>query len=216
MADLMKLSESGFKKVINSNDINISRLNQICDILELSLNEIIQIVEDNRLRETKFSIEHERFFVRNKNFFYFYWLLVVERKSITKIKTKYAITDQQINTYLTKLDSMNLIELHPNNKIKLPPRRASKWVGSGPLTEEIQSDWGAKLWKDSIEEQEGLSSVRYLKLDSDSKKELRARLEELESEFVARSIRLQNSMDDLATDMRFMFALNQKSFVTKL
>lgn len=219
LADLMEMSESGIKKILNGNDANISKIQSICECMDVSLKDILEETESNNFIEQKFSKAHERFFFHNKNFFYFYWLLVVERKSTDIIQKEYGLTKRQMTTYLTKLDSMNLIELHEDNKIKLPPQQASRWVGEGPLTNLIQSTWGKELWNDCYEspsQTEQFNNIRYLNLDKQSYEELVHRLKEIEVEFVGRSARNQKLSVQNTERFRFMTALKSGSFVKKL
>jgi DNA-binding Xre family transcriptional regulator len=219
LAEYLEMSESGVKKILNAKDANFTKLQAICNCLDVSLKDILEEVESTTFVEEKFSKEHEKFFFHNKNFFYFYWLLVVERRPKQEIQKQYNLTKRQLTTYLTKLDSLGLIELHPSDKIKLPPRQASRWVGSGPLTNLIQSTWGEELWKDCFEKsssKDQYNNIRYLNLDSQSYEELVHRLQEIEVEFVARSTRNQKLSVQKTKPYRFMNALKSGSFVQKL
>lgn len=215
LAQQINLSESGLKKILNATDANFSKLSIICAAIDISLTDLLQEVETLAYVEAKFTKEQEKFFFHNKNFFYFYWLLVVERNDLAEIRSKYALTQQQMTTYLTKLDSLNLIELHANNRVKLPPARASRWVGEGPLTESIQKNWGEELWRDSFQKNQ-FHNIRYLNLDPLAFKDLQNRLEEIEVEFVARSSRNQNMAMDKTTRYRYMSAIADGSFIKKL
>lgn len=217
LAEQLNISESGLKKILNAKDANFSKLSEICNCIDISLVDLLQEVESKSYVEAKFTKEQEKFFFHNKNFFYFYWLLVVERRTLKEIEQVYGLSKKQMSTYLTKLDSMNLIELHPNDKIKLPPLRPSRWVGEGPLTDSIQFNWGEELWQDAFEENQ-FHNIRYLSLDALAANELKNRLEEIEIEFVARSAHNQKLALDQkkAKRFRYMCALVDGSFVKSL
>lgn len=221
LAALMDLSESGIKKMLTSNDLSFNRIKSICEALEVGFADVIAEVNESEVREEQFTDAQERFFLKNQDYFHFFWKLVVERDSLEKIKRENTLNDKQISKYLTKLDSFNIIELHPNNRIKIPRRESKRWVGTGPLTQKVQKDWGSSLWNEAIQknfnEEDGAHTfVRHLKLSPTSFDDLKLALEDLEKEFVSRSTREQSLSKDELKTFRLLAATAEGSFIERI
>ena len=209
----LEMSESGVKKLFTGADLSYSRINKLCQALEVDLNDVLDEARSGELIKAEFSLAQERFFLKNLDYFYFYWMLVVERSNLSIIKKKASLSDLQVTRYLTKLDQFGLIELHEGNRVKLPPRQAQKWVGQGPLTRHIQKEWGLKLWEEAGAENKTI--IRQLQLSRSSYEDLLKAFEDLESEFLKRSTREQNLSREELFKVRFMMGSLTGSFVGK-
>ncbi|MBK25715.1 MAG: hypothetical protein CME70_17080 [Halobacteriovorax sp.] len=219
LAQRLEMSESGVKKLFSAKDISFKRLNDICDVLEVSLNDVLEEASSVEIREERFTDEQEKYFLKNMDCFHFFWKLVVERVNLETIKKDYSLTARQVSRYLTKLDQFNIIELHPGNRIKIPRRQSKRWVGRGPLTKKIQKEWGLKLWKEALEEQfdeseSSTAKIRFLKLTPSSYEDLILAVSELEQEFIGRSTRELNLSKDKLLEVRLMSATSTGSFIS--
>ena len=59
--------------------------------------------------------------------------LLVSRWSVEDIMNHYGFENKAMQAHLIKLDKAKLLELHPNNKVKMLIRKNIKWVPNGPI-----------------------------------------------------------------------------------
>lgn len=218
LAHHLGLSESGIKKIMQSYDLSLSRLQEITQYLEINVVDLMAHISDPKILEGRFSSEIEQFFVKSPEKFDFYWKLVVERTPLREIQDDWNIKDAELYKWLRELDQLNLIQWQKGDTIKLPARQMTKWVGRGPLTEKIQRQWAHDLIDDSyVQKTTGTSTyrLRYLKISKKTKAELQSAIEELELEFLQRSVREQSLSDEELIDVRLFLTEAQGSFVKR-
>ncbi|GAB4023902.1 MAG: hypothetical protein Fur0010_27150 [Bdellovibrio sp.] len=220
LAKSLNISVSGLKKMMNAQDLSFMRLQQIAKALDIDLIDIMNELQSPRLSEGKFSQEIEEFFIKHPKKFDFYWLLTVERLSLEQIKNRWKIKDSELYKILREFDQLGLIQWRSNDKILLPPRKMTRWVGKGPLTAKIQRQWAIDLiddhYKNGGQEQENSTyRLRYLKLSKSSINELKEALGNLELEFLERSFREQSLEKVQLQDVRLFLNMSLGSFVKR-
>lgn len=195
-ADLAKkldLSESGVKKIFISNDCSYSRLNEISEALEISLIDVLSSSLDNEIKEVRFTLEQEKYFIKHPVLFSFFWKLIQERESVESIKNEFKLSEKEVFLFLKKLDDFGIIELHAKEIIKIPKMEKVVWKGNGPLMKWIKTEWPKKIIQDVLakEKQDPLEhySLRYYKLTKKSQEELVLAISNLNNEFSERALR---------------------------
>lgn len=221
LAEELGLSESGVKKILSSKDCSFGRLSQICQVLGLSILDILKESEKQEVKDESFSMEVEEFFVNNFSYFQFYWQLVAERKSVNEIKEINNFSEDDLIKYLDKLDELGIIEFKDLENIKLPKFVLRKWVGQGPLTYKVQTEWSEKLIRDvvKLEDNSILGNkfvLRHLKLKESSIKDLIQAIEEVEYEFINRSRREQSLGQEGLRLVRLLCSSARGSFASKI
>ncbi|PIQ62914.1 MAG: hypothetical protein COW00_00250 [Bdellovibrio sp. CG12_big_fil_rev_8_21_14_0_65_39_13] len=218
IAQHLGLSESGVKKIMQADDLSLSRLQEITQYLEINIVDLMAHISDPKILDGRFSPEIEQFFVKFPEAFDFYWKLVVERTPLNKIQKAWNLNDAELYRWLRELDQLNLIQWQKGDNIKLPARQMTRWVGRGPLTEKIQRQWAHDLVDDSyVQNTTGASTyrLRYLKISQRTKAELQKAIEELELEFLQRSAREQSLSDEELIDVRLFLTEAAGSFVKR-
>ncbi len=217
LATLLNMSESGIKKLFSSKDCSYQRLNEISEVLGLSFVDVLNSSQTNEVKEVHFTLEQEKYFVRHPEVFNVFWKLVQERESLSSIKKEFNLSEKQVYLTLKKLDDFGIIELHPNNKIKIPKIEKVRWMGNGPLMKWIKSEWSKKIIEDvtSKETLDSLEhfSLRYYQLSKKSHEELVFAIKELDHEFSERSLREVKSQKKLGL-VRMVSAIASGSYIT--
>lgn len=222
LAFMIGMSESGVKKIFTSNDCSFSKLYTICDAIGLNLADIINESKKEFIIESKFTHEVENFFSSNLDYFYYFWKIIAERLPPEEVKKSLNLDETQNFRYLKKLDDFNLIELHENNRIKIPKMKINRWVGSGPLTHKIHKEWGIKLVQDlttvdniknNLKNSGQHYSIKMMKLTPESHGELITSLKNIEFEFLARSKREATINPEKAQLYRFISGCHNGSFI---
>lgn len=119
LAKSLDLSESSVKRILSSKSLSLERLEEICKVADLSF---ADVVKGARLEEGEASSvmtdDQESALADNPRLLHFFMMLQ-EGKSPAKIEKEYQITSAELKKYLFQLDRLNLIELHPRDKVKL-------------------------------------------------------------------------------------------------
>lgn len=131
------ISESGVKKVFVSEDGSYTRLSQIANILGVKILDILEEIEQTSLVNAQFSKEQQAFFLKEPQSFSLYYKLVIERLPVDVAKKNLGLSDRLLFRYLKQLDELNLINLMPENKIKIPPIKMIRNFGSGPFLSKL-------------------------------------------------------------------------------
>lgn len=115
LADKLSLSEPTVKRLFIEQDCKISRLIEICEVLNIELSDVLQ--KNKKLPIAKpLSKNAEELLATNPNLFYLFMLLLDERP-VKEIQQMYNLSETMMWKYLRKLQSVDLIEIGPNNVI---------------------------------------------------------------------------------------------------
>lgn len=215
LARRLKLSESGVKKILSSSDGSFQRLAQICKEIGLSMNELLQ-GQDEGMMELSYSLPQQEYLVAHPKSLRLYWALVYERRSTEEARKISHLDAKELFSNLRKLDQLGLLELLPEGRLRLPAVRQIRWVGGGPLVKKLYEEWSAKFLKSvAVPERnpDQLFLIRYVRASRKTREDLIAALHDLESEFVRRGIRDMRSEAPDLEHLRWMSAVDSKSFL---
>lgn len=208
------LSESGVKKIFSARDGSFQRLVQICRYAGLSL---IEVVEDNRTLNVRFSEQQQREFNKDPLLFQFYWLLVYERLPLPALQSELRLSKAGSFRFARKLDILGLIKLLPGDRMRLPSVKAVRWTGDGEFLRALYRNWSRslvdKLARPEVQNDE-LFLLRYLQMTPKTFKEFIAAQRALEEEFVRRSIQEMRAQPPGLEHVRWLVAADNLSFVT--
>lgn len=216
LAHRLQMSESGIKKIFAAKDISILRLNSICQAIGFRLSDLIQAIEIQEAVEVSFTPEQETFFLKNMEYFNFYWKLVYERRDIGEIAKQFHLSTKTINEYLKKLHALKLIRITANGTLRIPPATNVYWVGKSPLVEKIYQSFAHQMMTDLARPQvsgEESFILRYFKVRPSTFNDLKSALKKLEEEFLSRTVREMRMNTKGLKDIRWISALDTNSFV---
>lgn len=179
------MSESGIKKLFTAKDISLKRLGQIADIIDVSLANIFQSVEDQEIKNIKFSLTQEDTLCKNPLLFKFFWFLVVDELSIDEIRKQEKLSQEQVDRFLIKLERMDLIRLGKSKRVLSTHKGLLRWSSEGPLMKKINQEWSETLLKKVLQKStdDPLHRLSYLKLSRESQEEFYHRINVLLNEF---------------------------------
>ena len=132
IAQELDLSESSVKRLFSIGDMSLSRLQQICEIAGLDIAELALEAIENRRTITELSYEQEKAITEDIKLLLFAYLISVGW-DYTEIISVYRYTEPEAIQMLAKLDRMKLIELLPNNRVRLRLARDFQWLKKGPI-----------------------------------------------------------------------------------
>jgi DNA-binding Xre family transcriptional regulator len=131
VANVLDLSEASVKRLFSTANLSLHRLDRLCQMLSVDLVDLLGRGAANSGLK-RLSRDQEQQLVDQPEL-----LLVavcaVNRWTYQEIIETYNLGGAQVIGLLAKLDRLKLIELLPNNRIKLMVDREFRWIASGPI-----------------------------------------------------------------------------------
>lgn len=112
------MTEAGVKKLFSREDISLSKLNSICQLLNLSISEFLKKAENDDVDVFSFKQKDINFFLANTHYFHFFMKLSYEQKTPKEIQVQYKLSTKTITIYLKKLEELGLIKRHPFDRVQ--------------------------------------------------------------------------------------------------
>lgn len=217
-ADLAKrlgLSESGVKKILTAGDGSFQRLAEICDSLGLTMRDLIE-GHDEGMLELAYSEAQQDFLLSNPQAFRLYWALVYERRPLDEAERIALLSPKQSFPHLRRLDQLQLLELLPGGRVRVPAVRQVRWVGGGPLVKKIYREW-TRAFLDRVATPEpppgAFFLTRYFRASRHTVEELVQALRDLEAEFVRRATREMRTEAPDLVHLRWVAAVDNRSYL---
>ncbi|MBU1191937.1 MAG: helix-turn-helix transcriptional regulator [Gammaproteobacteria bacterium] len=132
VARRLGMSEANVKRMFAAKRFTLDRLEEICRLMQLDLADLLQLYEDSRQRITQLTEEQEQELVSDEKL-----LLVAvsvrNRLGFDDIIRNYHLTEPECIRCLARLDRLKIIDLLPNNRIKLRIDEDFRWLRNGPI-----------------------------------------------------------------------------------
>ncbi len=138
IAKELKMSLPGVKKMLNNQDISISRAFEICNLLGIDILETISHAESELVEEKKFTTSQESAFLKQPELFFFYMRLAYEKLTIEQIQTEHGLSEAQSFKFLKKLDDLNLIQLGAQNRFRFKDGHAARLKTTGTKLNDLK------------------------------------------------------------------------------
>lgn len=178
----MGLSESSVKRKFSRREFTLTELDTICGLCEIEISGLVQRMDTQPARLQALTEAQERE-IANDLGLLLVTVCVLNRWNFENILEYYVFEEHQLVQMLAKLDRLRLIELQPNNKIKLLVAPNFGWLSSGPIQrvflKTIQQDFFAARFSQEDHELIVLNGM----LCSSSNAEFRRKMERLAREF---------------------------------
>jgi len=118
VASKIGVSEKTIKRLFKDKDCNLSRLNEICDAIGLSIYDLLDFAKRHTETRVKLTQHQETYLKNNRLHFYFLFLLTVGYTP-PQIQKEYALSDLSTFKYLRDLDREKFLELGIHNNYRL-------------------------------------------------------------------------------------------------
>jgi transcriptional regulator with XRE-family HTH domain len=118
VASQLDMSESSVKRLMSGSDASLSKIERLCEVAGIDFLDLVSLCKDTGPSTLLLTEKQDRYFGKNTSCFYFFHLLYEELYTVPQIKKEYKLTNKTINAYLKKLEELELLERHPNDKIK--------------------------------------------------------------------------------------------------
>jgi DNA-binding Xre family transcriptional regulator len=137
LAQVWQLSEASVKRIMSQGDLNLERIEQACELMQMSFGDLIRLTPfQAETLDQELSLEHEAEFVNEPKLFHF-WMLLSEGKTVKWIEKKFDVTPAEIQKFVSALDRIKLIELHPGNKVRILAKNRVRFRKDGQMGKRI-------------------------------------------------------------------------------
>jgi len=132
VARKLDMSEANVKRLFVSKRFTLDRLESICQLMDMELTDLFQLYQESRERISELTLEQEMELINDEKLLL---VAVSVRNHLTfdEIITNYDISETQCIRCLAKLDKLKIIDLLPNNRIKLRIDEDFRWIKHGPI-----------------------------------------------------------------------------------
>jgi len=133
LATLMGLSETSIKCLFSQQNLSLKRLEEICKILDLELYDLALMArQQSRNAANVLSMDQEKALADDPKLMALFYFLI-NGWSVAHIVAEYDIAEEESTRLLVRLDRLGLLELHPNNRVRLRVNKNIFWRKNGPL-----------------------------------------------------------------------------------
>ena len=181
VAVALEVSEATVKRVFSERDCTLSRLDQICALAQVDLQEISRGASSQARLIHQLRAEQEQEIVENLP------LLIVavctmQSLRLEEIVATYRISEAECIALLVHLDRIGFLELLPNNRYRPLVSKTFKWLPDGPIMRWAKAH--AADYFDYVFSGPGETlRVINVRLSENSRQALLARLEQLALEY---------------------------------
>lgn len=128
----LNMSEANVKRMFASKRLTLDRLEAICQLMKMELSDLFQLYQESRQRITQLTIEQEKELISDAKLLLIA-VCVRNRLNFDDIVSHYHISESECVGYLTRLDKLKIIDLLPQNRIKLRIDEGFRWMPDGPI-----------------------------------------------------------------------------------
>lgn len=132
LAEKIGLSEASIKRLFSEQTFSLNRLEEICNVMDLNFYDLAKISADALDVPSMLTVDQEWVLSENPKLLVFFYLLLNGREPVSIVKD-YDISEKESLQFLLKLDKIKLIELYPDNKVRLLTQKNITWRKNGPM-----------------------------------------------------------------------------------
>ena len=138
LATEMNLSESSVKRLFSRQTFSLDRLDEVCRILDIDFFDLALMTRQNRSASSEMlSFNQEKTLAEDPKLFSLL-LLLTNGWPLSMIIGEFEFSELEITEMLGRLEEMGLIEVHPNNSVKLLVSSDTFSRKGGPLWKKYQ------------------------------------------------------------------------------
>ena len=182
VAEELGLSEASIKRLFSGETISIQRIEKIAAIAGLDLSDMFQLLSKNQQRITQLSREQEQEIAADL-ILLMIAISVINGFSFEDLVNHYNLSPTDCITKLAHLDRLKVIELQPNNRIKLKVAPNFHWLPNGPIQRFFQAHVEKDFFSSSFDRQSEKLLVLNGVLTPETNTELQKRMNRWAAEF---------------------------------
>lgn len=182
VAGALHLSEASIKRLFSEKTLSLKRLEEICDLLDLNIYDLAKLSMNGQAGPSELTLEQERVLSENPGLLVFFYLLLNGR-SPESIIADYRVSEEESLQFLFALDKLELIELHPENKVRLLANKNIAWRKNGPIEKRYKKQIKDELLNGSFDRPDEHLRFETGKLSDDSRSVMLKKIDRLFKEY---------------------------------
>lgn len=132
VASHLQLSHASVKRLFSEENISLTRLEAICEMIDLPLADLVLSMNIQSSRLDKLTLIQEQQ-IADDLLLLLITVCVINGYSYQDLLNQYEISEHQCIQKLAKLDKLKIIELLPSNRFKLLISKNFSWLPDGPI-----------------------------------------------------------------------------------
>jgi len=182
IAEILNLSEASVKRLFAEESFTLQRLESICHLIGYEMSDLMQKMASEQRRIAQLTTEQEKE-IASDLILMLVTVCVINGFTYQDIIDRYTIKDTECIQKLAALDRLKLIELMPNNRIKLLIAPNFSWLPNGPIQQFFREKVEQEFFSSSFaKETEQLIVINGL-LSKASNAEFQQKMQRLANEF---------------------------------
>lgn len=182
VARKLRMSEANVKRMFASKRFTLDRLEAVCRVAEMDLTDLVALYEESRQRIAQLTQEQEQELVRDTKLL-LVAVCVRNRLSFDDIIANFQLTKTECIRFLAKLDKLKIIDLLPENRIKLRVSEDFRWLPNGPIERFFESHIQRQFLQSTFSAAHEKRLFLFGMLSEASRQIMLARLESVAAEF---------------------------------
>ncbi|MGF1767819.1 helix-turn-helix transcriptional regulator [Enterovibrio makurazakiensis] len=183
IAEVLDLSEGSVKRLFaNGGSLSLERLSAVCKLVDMEMAELFKLASKDSQSLTTLTWQQEEELVADKALL-LVAVCITNGYRFDQILEQYSIPETVLIQKMAHLDRLNLIELQPENRIKLKISPSFSWVAGGPIQQFFQQQVISAFFQSRFagEEEKLVMSTGLMSLPTNYK--FQQRIQRLVSEF---------------------------------
>jgi len=136
LAQKLDVSEVTVKRIFSTQNCNLQTIFQICDVVGISFFDLAALSNQEQEKDYVLTDEQEKFFATNPAFFGILRSLHRGTNPNT-IAKQWGLNQQRLFRVLRKLEQLNLLEVLPQNQVRMKTLGNLRFQHQGPLARKI-------------------------------------------------------------------------------
>lgn len=149
LAEKLKMTESGVKKMLNTKDISFRRVLQICEVLDVLPGRLLSASEDSLIPTLRLSERQESALIDNRNLLMIYWRFTIEKLSPDEILKEHGFSEVELKKALQKLVSLELVTQRRGKFFSKHPGKF-RWPDDSKLVRILNQEWSQLTLKKAL------------------------------------------------------------------
>lgn len=168
LAEQLKMTESGVKKMLNAKDISFRRVLQICEAVGVLPGQLFSMSEKSFVSDVSLTEQQEDMLLKNRALLAVYWRIAIEGKEISEVERLQKLNKTELKKMLDRLVSLDLLSVR-RGAYKARHTGKFRWSDDSKLAKTLNKEWSQWTLEKSLKrESGGLHRLVALQMSQDS------------------------------------------------
>lgn len=139
VAGWLGLSESSVKRLFSQESLSLEQIETICERLKIDFVRLVLMANPEERLPEVLEVNQELELTQSPELFRLFYLLF-RRWKVVQIAKVWKIPQHKLTRMLLQLEKMALIDLLPENRVRLLVSANLRWIPNGPVAQFFRSD----------------------------------------------------------------------------